>query len=138
MVMVMVLLCQGIIFENSLENDNSALFFGYVTVMILSLPFVWSFFMLYKRKCFGDDRIFLSKVALFMLAKDTRDAVFQAYSSDLGDSRGLLEFQRHELQEKLSRQHFDELDQINGQVYQLGTVEFEEFARISRASALPS
>jgi hypothetical protein len=134
--MIMVLLCQGLVFENDSENDPAVLLFGVVTVLILCLAISGSAVLLVKRKVQGDGRVFVSKYAFDMMTKDTKDEIYHVYSLELSQTHGLLEIQQQNLMEKLPTDQFQELQEINSKVYKLGTGDYEKFAATTRATSL--
>jgi hypothetical protein len=134
--MVMVLLCQGLVFEPDEDNDPAVAFFGAVIVLILCLSVLGSAFLLAKRKITANKRVQITKSALDLMSSDTMSALYQLYSSELSNHFGLLEMDKEKMKDTFPQEELKEVYDINSKAYKLGTEEYEQFAASSRALSL--
>jgi hypothetical protein len=112
--MVMVLLCQGMIFETNTESDPAVLAFGVLLMLILVISMLWSIGMMIARKrCLAKDQpITISKPAFDIMMKDTQQEICQLHSAEYSDKMGSLEIPK----DKLPPETQDEVCQITTQL----------------------
>jgi ABC-type transport system involved in multi-copper enzyme maturation permease subunit len=130
--MVIVLLCQGLIFESNNPNDPAILFFGVIIVLILSGAVVGSLYFIFRRIVRNEKNILISKVGLSMLTQGAIAEVLQMYSSEWSMREGHLEIESKSFMERMHPVQLEELQTINSQVYKLGNLEYEAMAANAR------
>jgi hypothetical protein len=117
MVMVMVLLCQGLIFETDEETGPAFLLFGVVMVIVLCSAVIGSVFMVLKRALTASGSVFISKSAMLMFNEGTQAELHQLYSSELFKSLGLLEIERKKSGEWLTEEQLRHLSDFDHKIY---------------------
>jgi hypothetical protein len=121
--MIIVLLCQGLIFESKNPNDPAILFFGVIIVMILCGAIVGSVYLVVTRIVKNNKSMLIPKVAIELLAPETRTELLQVYSSEWSMREGHLEINSDKFVERVNPVQLQEVQSINSQVYKLGKAE---------------
>jgi hypothetical protein len=114
--MIMVLLCQGLIFETQSDTDIAVLFFGIMTIFMLVSSSVWSVVMVIRRIVSPDKaKLMISRLAFYMLEKDTQEEVFQIYSADVSERTGMLELPKDSPIQRVSNEEMKQVVLIKRQ-----------------------
>eukprot|EP00475_Leptophrys_vorax_P001838 TRINITY_DN11027_c0_g2_i1.p1 TRINITY_DN11027_c0_g2~~TRINITY_DN11027_c0_g2_i1.p1 ORF type:complete len:133 (-),score=22.51 TRINITY_DN11027_c0_g2_i1:21-419(-) len=118
--MIIVLLCQGLIFQSGNPEDPALLFFGALTVVILAGAALGSVFLVLRRALKqGGGELLVSKTAFDLLSDEAKSEICQLYSSTISMKDGQLEFDVHELRSHLNPLEFQEITNSDAQAQTL-------------------
>lgn len=134
--MVVVLLCQGLIFEN--ENPNSSYVFGFgvLVVVFLTGTLLMTSVHLIKRMLKDHKPIVIPKQALQVLPPDFIAEIFNINSFSEVNSFGSLEIKRRILLSRLTQPEQEELFALISHQYSMGNKEYEKFAQSIRGNSI--
>lgn len=136
--MVVVLLCQGLIFEN--ENPNSSYVFGFgvLVVVFLTGTLLMTSLHLIRRMLKNHKPIVIPKQALQVLSPDFIAEIFNIHSFSEVNSFGSLEINRRVLLKRLTQPEQEELFALISHQYSMGNKEYEKFAQSVRGNSIRS
>jgi hypothetical protein len=131
--MVIVLLCQGLVFQTNNPEDFAVIFFGVTTILILCGAAFGSVLITIRRMTNSQRPLSLKKQALELLAGDTKAELFSIFSSELVDKNGFLEMRNDDLVRRLNPVYLKELQILNENANQVGNAEFQQLAAQARS-----
>jgi hypothetical protein len=137
LVSVVILLCQGLIFENDAEiQENAILFFGVTAAMIMIAAVVMSLINTVKRMFYnrGHDLV-ISKSAMSALTSEDKQQILQIFSEEEAKQNGSIQIRRQKLESLTPGQNL-EITGIVSKQYQLGDEAFEQHAAQLRVKSL--
>jgi hypothetical protein len=129
LVSVVILLCQGLIFENGEEIQETAiLFFGVTAALIMIGAVVMSIFNTVRRLLKNENREFLiSKLSLSALQNADRQEILQIFSEVQVQETGSIHLKREKL-ERLTPGQSLEISGIVAKQYELEEDAFNQYA----------
>jgi hypothetical protein len=118
--MLMLLLCQGLIFETNPDGGPTVLAFGVLMVFMLITSALVSVTKIVKRLVSPkSQQLSVTKLAFDLLEKETQKEVLQTYSSDMNDKVGLLEIPKDKIEQHMTPEKQEDLSQIQRQSVQV-------------------
>jgi hypothetical protein len=129
LVSVVILLCQGLIFENGEEIQETAiLFFGVTSAIIMIGAVAMSIFNTLRRLLKNENREFLiSKLSLSALQNEDRQQVLQIFSEEQVQQTGRIHLKREKL-DRLTPGQSLEISGIIAEQYERGDEAFNQHA----------
>jgi hypothetical protein len=133
LVSLILLLCQGFIFENEEEVKQTAtLFFGVTAAMMIIVLLVFSFLSYVWRKLKGPSSVCISASALSKLKQENQQDLLQLYSEEMANKDGVFVIKLKSLNRLTAAQRQEVLGIVSRESELLGSADFSRITATYR------